>query len=314
MSILVTGGSGLVGTFTSRELALSGHKAVAYDIDLRPGLIEDLGSEIKLIRGNVCDMIRLLNVIKEEQVDHIIHTASILTHEAEVRPLEAFRTNVEGTLNVFEAARLMNIKRVIHMSSVSVYDLNIPTDSFGEEHPFGPGNIYGITKMANEFLAWNYIRNHGLDIIMFRPSMIWGPGQRAETGGGRIIKPFIENAFFNKPIDINPKDSYDMVYVKDVADVICKACFAKSIKYRVFNIGSGRHIELKEMLDAVKKFMPDANINILSGERDPLYAAASRAPASIFRAKDEFGFGPKYDLESGVSDYKSFLERWHNKM
>ena len=56
------------------------------------------------------------------------------------------------------------------------------------------------------------------------------------------------------------------------------------------------------MLDAVKKFMPNANINVLSGERDPLYAAASRAPASILRAKEEFGFGPKYDLEGGVSD------------
>jgi nucleoside-diphosphate-sugar epimerase len=314
MSILVTGGCGLVGTFTSRELASRGYKVVAYDIDLRPSLVEDLGSDIKLISGNVCDMIRLLNVIKDEQIDHIIHAASILTHEAEIRPLEAFRTNVEGSLNVFEAARLMNIKRVIHMSSVSVYDLNVRTDSFEEEHPFGPGNIYGITKMSNEFLAWNYIRNHGLDIIMFRPSMIWGPGQRAETGGGRIIKPLIENAFFNKTIDINPKDSYDMVYVKDVADVICKACFTKNTKLRVFNIGSGRYIELKEMLDAVKKFMPNTNINILPGEHDPLYAAAGRAPASILRVKEKFGFGPKFDLESGVSDYIKFLDRWHNKM
>ena len=313
MSILVTGGCGLVGTFTSRELALRGYKAVAYDIDLRPSLVKDLGSDIKLISGNVCDMIRLLNVIKDEQVDHIIHTASILTHEAEVRPLEAFRTNVEGTLNVFEAARLMNIKRVIHMSSVSVYDLSVPTDSFGEEHPFGPNNIYGITKVCNEFLAWNYILHHDLDIIMFRPAMIWGPGQRAETGGGKIIKPIIENAFFNKIIDVNPKDSYDMVYVKDVADIICKACFAKNIKWRVFNIGSGRYIELNEMLEVVKKFMPEANINILPGERDPLYAAAGRAPASILRAQEEFDFGPKFDLKSGVSDYKTFLDRWHNK-
>ena len=313
MSVLITGGSGLVGSFVSRELVSLGYEPVVYDVDPRPMLFQGFEDKIKVIRGNVCDLARMLHIIEDEKVDYIIHTAYMLTHEAEVRPAEACRTNVEGTTNVFEAAKLMKINRVVHMSSVSVYDISVPTETFKEDHPVGPNNIYGATKACNEFFACDFIERHGLDIIMFRPTLVWGPGQRPETGGGRIIKPIVENPFFGKNVEVTRGASFDIVYVKDMAKMICKVCFAKDLKHRVFNIGCGRRIELAEIADAVKELIPNANIRVTPGERDPLYAAAERAPVNITRLQEELGFTPQYDVRTCVKDYVALLKRWYPK-
>jgi nucleoside-diphosphate-sugar epimerase len=308
MSILVTGGAGMVGIAVLRGLTAQGYRAVGYDINPRPELIQDLGLDAKIYKGDVCDFARLSSVIKNEGIDHIVHTACVLTYEAEARPVESCRTNVGGMINVLELSRLFNIKRIVHISSASVYDYEVPCEIYKEDHPLGPKNVYGATKLCSEFLALHHMRLHGLDIVIFRPTLLWGPWQRSESAGGRIVKPIIEKPFYRKPVETSFGAAYDMLYVKDAAQVICKACFAKGLNSNIFNLGAGKRVELSEVARAVRRFFPNADIKVVSDTSDKLYGGGSRNAVDLSKAMRELNFEQRYDIESGIEDYIKCLE------
>ena len=164
MSYLVTGGTGLIGSRIVRDLVRKDPQVVAYDWQPAINFLErvlsdrEIESMARIVQGDITDLPHLIRTIMEHRVERIIHTAALLTLEADANPLVALKVNCEGTLCVFEAARILGLKKVVWSSSNSVFGPHekypqkfIPNDAMHD-----PQNIYTATKSFGEAGANHY--------------------------------------------------------------------------------------------------------------------------------------------------------------
>ncbi len=199
MSVLITG-AGLVGSYAAAQLSGMGERVVLFDVapsweNLRrvPGL-----EGVEVVRGDILDFPDLLRVIKEKGVNRIIHTAAFLTAGARERPYAAIRVNILGTANVLEAARNLDIERVVFTSSVTVYygsysetDEAVADEPQSEDFSFRaisqrPRGVYPTTKLACEHLGLSYRDLYGVDFVAVRFAGVFGPWQGDSIGGARF--------------------------------------------------------------------------------------------------------------------------------
>jgi UDP-glucose 4-epimerase len=297
---MVTGGTGFIGGHILRELLKRGHNVVAFDLFPDTLSISDMVSKINVVRGDVQDLTSIIDAIKTFDVKYIVHTASLLTAESQKRPWTALKVNVEGTVNVLEAARLMNLVQVVYMSSTAVYGYTEEGKVIDEDHPQVPVTIYGATKLVCEHYGLNYNKEYGIGFIALRFPIVYGPGQSSR--GFSSFKEIIEKPYYGKPARVaaGGDQKYEGVYVKDVARAIVYACFARGTKHKIFNVGTGKMHTLHELAKIVKKIIPNAVFYIGPGFD---VAEPVRGPLSIARAKEELGYFPQFTLEKGVQDY-----------
>ena len=180
MSFLLIGGSGNVGSHIAKELAEQGENPIIFDV-APPNkiLLGDAASKVKFVRGDIMNLAEIISTIKENNITRIIQTASILTGECEKRPFVAMKVNIEGTVNVLEACRLTDVERLVYTSSSSVYGKGGLEDAkITEDFPRNPESIYGVTKLAGEIFGQTYVQKYGLQLIVLRLRLVYGPGQR----------------------------------------------------------------------------------------------------------------------------------------
>ena len=299
MSVLVTGGTGFVGTHLLRKLAEGGHSPIAYDAAPDYNAVGPLGSQgqVRIVKGNTLNLEELVHILKEQRVNRIVHTASLLAQECEKKPMAALRTNLEGTVNVLEAARLAGVERVVFISSIAVYGFNkyVPVD---EEHPKDPVTIYGVTKLACEGYGINYSITYGIDFIALRFVAVYGPGIK------RGAFSMFSDIAHGKPVTIPEGDQKcEWLHVKDAANAVSLALSEKKLKHRIFNIGSGEFASYRDIANIVKNVAPQAAIEIGEGIGDwskRVYPLSGLV--SLKRAQDELGYIPKQELRGGIED------------
>ena len=186
MRTMITGGMGFVGLALIRELLDAGHEAVIFDMmPSLPGEAAELAGTVKIIAGNMLEL-PTMEVLKKEKIETVIHLAALRNNDSQNNPYSAFRVNVEGMLNVLEAARLTGTRRVVYASSVAVngppefYEkLGLDISRLAEEAPTKPSNVYGATKVFNEEMGRQYNIRYALDTIGVRLAIIYGPGKKA---------------------------------------------------------------------------------------------------------------------------------------
>lgn len=194
MNIAVTGGAGRVGEMVCARAAARGHTLTAVDSDL-PGLLR-VGSGAAVRRADVCDLGQVVAAL--DGAEAVIHLAAI-THPLWDAAPEVYGRNTRMTMNVFEAARLLGIRRVAQASSESTLGYNFASRRHGpdwypidEDHPLRPQDGYGLSKLAAEHIAQAYQRRCAIDSVSFRFCRIiyadaWEQvvaPLRAETGPG----------------------------------------------------------------------------------------------------------------------------------
>jgi nucleoside-diphosphate-sugar epimerase len=311
LRVLVTGGTGFIGGHVLRGLRKKGADAVAFDAVPSTEWISDIVGEIGIVRGEVQDLPSIIAAIKKFEITHIVHTASLLTMAAFERPLTAFNVNILGTANILEAARLMDISQVTYTSSTAVYGFTERGKVIDEEHPQKPASLYGVAKLLGEQYGSVYNQDYGVGFNALRFPIVYGPGQSRR--GISSIKEVVEKAVrgMQSKVPVGGDQEYDTVYVKDVADGIISACFARKTPHRIFNIGLGVTHTLRDVAKIVATLVAGANFDIGPGE-DP--AEPTRGPLNIERARTELGYTPKFDLDKGVSDYVRTLQyhEWGN--
>lgn len=312
MNILVTGGTGFMGSWVVRGLAELGHSPVVYDARSDMSFLEDIGSKFEFVQGDITDLASLMNTLKKFKVEKIIHTAALTSPPT---PLIGVKVNVEGTLNVFEAAKLMGIERIVYISSKAVYGAITGDHAhpiykpISEDYRSNPDSIYGVTKVASEFMASHYGEKFGLDIVALRFAFIYGPGKSQRYGGTSIHGQIIESACrgLETRIPQGMDQQIDLVYVKDVAAAIILSCFNPSIKGKVFNIGSGEGSTLIDLATEIRKSFPKAVIEVGPGTDYLMDNRSHYCVMDISKAKKELGFVPQFPLSKGVEDYISNL-------
>lgn len=312
MSILVTGGTGVIGSMVVRKLVEKGIEPVVVARHEDLSLLKDVKRKITFVQGDVLDFEKVNKIIRTQGIKRIIHASALMPGETQTDPIKGFNVNSFGTLNLLEAGRRFGIDRFVYTSAKGVYspirgEYDHPTykpidENYPREMQMG---MYGATKLCGEIIGFQYQRDFNVEFVALRFGMTYGPGKLLRHGPLAVHSKIIENSMLNKPVRIpqGSEQKDDMIYTKDCANAVVLATFAKGLTSNVFNIGSGVGKTLGDFSNAVKKILPAADIEIGPGLN---YLDIGHTVYSIFditRARKELKFNPEFDLEKSVQDY-----------
>ena len=319
MTVLVTGGSGVVGLHVARELAAAGEVVMAYSTSGAPPhaelVLREQAAHVRFEKGNILDLERLRKLVSQHSIDGIVHTAA-LTGEAQAREraAEVVAVNVTGTANVLETAREAKMRRVIYLGSASEYGRRPDMEPIHEDEA-NPQGLYAETKFLGHRLGQRYRDVFGLDVITMRVSSAYGPNTRfnplRKLVGNTLIAHLCRAAAFGEAVRLKGGAEYprDWTYAADTARGICLAYTAKRAQHTAYNIASGRSYTTGEVVEALRRVVPTAEVTVGAGrwEEDPFQSLNMRGPLDISRAREEFGYERRYDLEDGL---RAYIEWW----
>ena len=307
-TVLVTGGTGFIGSYAVADLLDRGHDVVAYDISTDTEILEQLGvaGETTVRRGDLADPTDVVRAVKETGATRIVHLGALLTTTARENPRAAAEVNIMGTNNVFEAARTFDdqVERVAWASSAAVYapPHNYDAEWVDEDELVYPDTLYGATKEYNEHQARVYHGDYGLDHVALRPTVAYGPYR--ETGGSAFLANIIEKPALGESYSVEYGDqAIDWQHVEDIAQAFRRAAFAPEaeLTQRVYNV-RGVLATVQEAADTVTEIMPDADIEV-SGEGELPWTQN----LDMTKAREDLGYEVQYDLESGFRKYINVL-------
>ena len=317
MKVMITGGMGVIGAETSRRFVQEGHRPVVVARHRDDSLVGDIRDKIDFEPGDVLDLPRLLDVIKRHKVTHVVHAAAFVGAVSAQNPALSIQVNVMGTVNILEAARAFDVRRLVFTSAKGVYGPVAGSyagphyQPMPEDMPKNPQRIYDCAKLMGEQTVLYYAANHGVDAAVLRFATTYGPGKSARHGKMGITSDIIENPFRGEPFHhaygAAAKD--DFIYNKDFAYGVYLATIAEKVPSRVYNIGSGEGHSLDDIAVAVRKKIPNADIEIGPGDNFFGTPYSLHGVYDTSRARNELGFTPQYDIERGVADYIASLER-----
>ena len=301
MRVFVTGGAGFLGKSLARSLLERGDTVVAFDINVA-GLTDlqgAAGDRLCAVTGNITDMGSIAAAFKLHSPDVVVHCAAALGVPT---PIAAIRTNIEGSVNVFDAMRLFDIRRCIHISSEESYG-PFRAAMIDENHPQNPVTAYGISKLAVEQLARTFKSVHGLEVIHLRTSWVYGVG----LPRNRVPKNLIEAALSGRPLHIpyGGDTAIDHTYVDDFVAGALLALDHPHHPYDVYNIGSGTAPTLYEVVEIIKESLPDADISVGAGVYRYFgeFEICRKGALDVGRAHRVFGYVPCFDFRAGVREY-----------
>ena len=260
MTILVLGGTGFIGSRLTERLVNRGHKVICFDLYPDYAKVAHLDN-VEVFVGDVTHIEDLIDAVQKFQVRRIVNLAYILPPESEEKLQLAVRVNLMGMNNVFEAARLMGIKRVVYASSIAVYGLQ---SSYGdrqvtEEDDCYPETVYMSHKLWNEFMARKYMERYNIIIPGLRIANVSGPGRTKGVSAwqGRCI----DNLAIGKPATIPSRRDQELliIYVDDTAEIFAKLCLAESLRYAVYN-SPAYSVTAQELVDKIEALLPDAQV------------------------------------------------------
>ena len=309
---LVTGGTGFIGAYVVKDLVEHGHDAVAFDISTDPRILEklDVADDVEIRRGDVTSATDVIRAVRETGATHVVHLAALLTTTARENPRAALRVNIEGTNNVFEAARLFDdqVERVAWASSAAVFapPTNYDHGWVTEDDLVYPDTLYGATKEYNEHQARVYYEDHGVSHVGLRPTVAYGPYR--ETGGSAFLANLIEKPALGESFAVEYGDQViDWQYVRDVAQAFRKATFTpdSDLSRRIYNV-RGSVATIREAAETVERIVPDADLEVADEGELPW-----TQKLDMTAAQTDLGYDPAYDLESGFREYIAVLREEH---
>ncbi len=262
MSIMVTGGAGFIGNRIIRKLVERNEDVVCFDMAPPRANLQPYLDRIKVYRGDITQLPHLLEAANLHQVHKIIHMAALLPPDTEERVHYGMLVNIQGTNNVFEAARWTGVERVVYASSIAVYGVQ---ETFGdrpvnEDDLSDPANVYGMTKAANDFAAKKYTERYGLDLRGIRICTVFGHGR--VTGMTGMIGGLLASLpAIGHPVSMpfHEDEPSPMIHAEDAAEIFVRAALSTQLNHRIY-ISGGHLATIKEMADVVRSFIPGAQI------------------------------------------------------
>ncbi|MFI5282519.1 MAG: NAD-dependent epimerase/dehydratase family protein [Candidatus Dormibacterales bacterium] len=324
--VLVTGGTGFIGGYVTRELVEAGQAVtvLARGASMTPDMsfvLRDHAAGFATEIGSVEDLQGMIELFERVRPAAVVHSAGNVEVTKLFRdPYLAFKTNVTGTLNVLEAARRTGVERVVDMSSIGVLPANQyqPIDA---AHPIlladqGPGSgAYGASKASGELFAFAYRQAYGLDIRIVRPSAVYGLGMRWHSAN--YMKEFVEPAVRGEQVRVasGGRLPRDYTHVVDVASLTIRVLECSQDADRIFYAATGGPlVTAAEAARLVAELVPGSSVEVADVMSfDDEAEASFRGVISIANAKEQLGWTPRYtSLREGIQQYvdayRSFLE------
>jgi UDP-glucose 4-epimerase len=313
-TVMVTGGSGFIGSHLLKHLLERGDQVVNYDIRPSAGgelewMMLPYKPDIIYEEGGVENWPQLFTAIKKHKVNKIAHLAAPLKVTYLNRmPKIAFDIMTTGAVNLLEAVRLMDVERFVFFSSIGVLptvqyepiDCNHPTLMANE----GPGTAaYGAGKLSGEAFCWAYHKSYDIDFVILRPSAAYGLGSRNPIYINQMVEGAVrgERVYYDHGRDI-PRD-YTHVY--DIAGVAIAALNTPRdrLKQRTFYVATGQPlVTAGQVAEFVKETIPSADVKI-----DPGLSFADtleikfRGLLDVKPTREQLGYEFKYaDIRDGI--------------
>lgn len=296
MKVLITGGAGFIGSHIVDLLIRNKHDVVIVD-NMSHGKFENINSNAMLYKVDIRNE-EVYKVFQKEKPDVVIHNAAQINVSNSIEnPVEDASINILGTINVLEASRKCEVKKIIYPDSAAIFGEPeyLPID---ENHPLNMISNYGVSKHTVEHYLEVYKKLYNIDYIVLRYSNVYGPRQDS-SGEGGVVAIFCEKLINGKPIYIygDGKQVRDFVYVKDVA-MANLACLDVN-KSGMYNVCSNTKTSINELLFKIR--------NIVDKNVIPVYIEArkgdiKRSYMSYDKINNDLGWKPKYSLDKGLME------------
>ena len=253
MRVLVTGGSGFIGSHVVDKLRLRGHEPVIYD--LRPSPWHEPGT-VDTRLGSITDREALERAL--HSCDAVAHLAAVAdVNDVHAEPEDAERVNARGTVAVLEAARRAEVKRIVYASTIWVYS-DCHEDAVDEDTLLpAPSHLYTSTKLAGELYCKAYQELYGIDYTILRFGIPYGPRAREAA----VVPAFVGKALRGEPLTLagDGSQSRRFVYVEDLADGVALG-LEEVASNRVYNLASAENVTIKQIAENVKQQLGDVEI------------------------------------------------------
>jgi nucleoside-diphosphate-sugar epimerase len=257
MTTFIAGGTGFIGRRLVPLLVQRGEEIVCMDINPQTADYSAYDKQVRVVRGDISQFDDIAARMTEAKPDRVVNLAYYIS--SDVPPRIAFKLNILGMDNCFEAARLAGCNRVVYASSVAVSG---EQKHYGErivtEEDFRHGHVqYAMHKIFNEWQAQDYREKHGMEITTIRPANVTGPDKIF----GSVDHVFcITTPARGKPVSFPYKDTMRApVHVDEIAEIFARVVMKDKPEHAVYNTG-GQTISLGGVADIVREFLPDAQI------------------------------------------------------
>jgi NAD dependent epimerase/dehydratase len=310
--VVVTGAGGFIGSHLVEALAAAGAAITAvvrYSSGSLVGNLAFLDAEarqaVRVVSGNIEDSDFVYETIKGHDI--VFHLAALIaipySYEA---PRSYVRTNIEGTLNVLEAARRFDVTRVVHTSTSEVYGtaLRTPID---EDHPLQGQSPYSASKIAADKLAESYYRSFATPVTTLRPFNTFGPRQSARA----FIPTIISQALERDEVRLGSlTPERDMTFVRDTVAGFMAAATTAGIEGMTLNLGTGKTYSVGWFATRILGLM-GVDKRIVQEERRlrPTHSEVMKLVSDNTQAREIMGWSPKVSLDDGLRQTVEFVRR-----
>jgi UDP-glucose 4-epimerase len=307
MRALVTGGAGFIGSHIAHRLVETGHEVVVLD-NLSTGSRANLAAigdalgdvirdQVRFIEGDVRHLATL-----EESADGcelIFHEAAIVSVPFSVEhPQESHDVNIQGTLNVLQAARKARTRRVVFASSAAIYgeEPTLPKIEAMRPEPMSP---YGVEKITGEHYLATWSKLFELETVALRYFNVFGPRQDPRSAYSGVISIFVDRILGGRPLTFFGDGSQcrDFVYVDNVVDANILAATREGVSGRAYNVACGRRTTLVELASLIERA---AERTVERSFAEPRAGDIKESVADIALARAELGYAPVVDVEEGL--------------
>jgi len=295
----ITGAQGCIGSWIVKALIERGDEAVVFDRSDNSRRLSAIMSEkdlakVRFITGDITDGAAVLPALDESGAVNVIHLAGLQVPTCKADPVLGSLVNVAGTLNVFEAARKLGLKRVVYASSAAVYGMNDDDVALDETAECEPTTHYGVFKRANEGNARVYFLDHGLSSVGLRPLTVYGVNR--DTGLTSDPTKAMKSAVIGRPFHIRFGGATDFQYVADTAAAFIACADNTSEGAHVFNL-HGETVGVDRIANFINESAGDGELITFGGP--PIPIAASMDDSAI---RNTIGSLPSTPLEVGIRE------------
>ncbi len=329
MKILVTGTAGFIGFHVSKRLLDSGHEVIGldnlndyYDINLKKDRLKILKDheQFAFYENNLEDKEAIEQLFQKEEPQKVIHLAAQAGVRYSIQHPEVYvQRNIVGTFNILEGCRYNAVEHLIYASSSSAYGLSTKYPFAVEDNVSHPVSFYGATKIANELMAHSYSHLYGIPTTGLRFFTVYGPWGRPDMA----LFLFTKAILASQPIDVYNRGDMerDFTYIDDIVEGVIKIAnkspkpdpnwnsdkpnpATSSAPYRLYNIGSNAPVKLMDYIHEIEKNLRmKAKLNLMPMQDGDFL----KSHADVHSLVHDFGYAPKYSIESGI---KKFIE-WY---
>ena len=307
--LLIIGGMGFIGMHTTRHALDAGEDVVlgVHSSRREPDLFKDeIGKRVHIATVDVTNPLHIVEAINKYGVTRIAHM--VAPRLGSLSPGDEYRTNMLGLINVFEAARVSGVERVLVASSQSVY-LGLKQGPFLEDAPLpvATTNATEAYKKSFETLGSLYANQTGVSVVFMRIGSIYGP---LYYSGFNLPSRMTRSAVTSNPPDYGrggvpfSDDSTDWTYVKDVSKGVQLLAMADSLSHTTYNIGSGMGTTNQAVAEAISAAAPGVNFELQPGK------SPSARPDPFMdntRIREEVGYEPKYTIGPAIAEYVEWM-------